>query len=113
MFIKYLILTLAILFIYPAQANTSPITITSGVPYEQAKASLVADGWKPVKNSKISSSSLYAQEIFEKGLTEVLDCISMDLDACTFLYIRNNKRIIVRTITRDLKVDKVYLMNKK
>jgi hypothetical protein len=96
-----------------AQASDFPSSIKSGVPYEEAKASLMADGWKPLVNSKITNSSLYAQEIFEKGSTEVVDCISMEIDGCTFRYIKNKKILEIRTITRDLKVDKINLINKK
>jgi hypothetical protein len=111
--IKTLLICLGLIVTLSAQANTLPLSIQAGLPYEQAKAALIADGWTPFVNSKITHSSLYAQEIFEKGLTEVVDCISMELDACTFRYIKNNGTLEVKTITRALKVDKVNLINKK
>ena len=73
----------------------------------------MADGWKPLVNSKITNSSLYAQELFDKGSTEVVDCISMEIDGCAFRFIKNKKILEIRTITRDLKVDKVNLIHKK
>jgi hypothetical protein len=110
--IKTLLICFGLIVTLSAQANTLPLPIQAGLPYEQAKAALIADGWKPVVNSKIMRSSLYAQEVFEKGSTEVVDCISMELDACSFRYIKNNKTLEVRTITRDLKVDKVNVIKK-
>lgn len=110
--IKILLICLGLLINVSAQANTPPLPIQPGLPYAQAKAALIADGWSPVINSKITHSSLYAQEIFEKGSTEVVDCISMELDACSFRYMKNNKTLEVITITRDLKVDKVNFIKK-
>jgi hypothetical protein len=111
--INTLLICLSLLFAFSAEANGLQFNIKAGLPYDEAKASLIADGWTPLVNSKITHSSLYAQEIFEKGLTEVVDCISMELDACSFRYIKNNKTLEVKTITRALKVDKVNLINKK
>jgi len=111
--INSLLICLSLLFAFSAEANGLQFNIKAGLPYDEAKASLIADGWTPLFNSKITYSSLYAQEIFEKGLTEVVDCISMELDACSFRYIKNNKTLEVKTITRALKVDKVNLINKK
>lgn len=109
---KTLLICISLIFSLSAQANTVLFPIQAGLPYDQAKASLIAHGWTPVVNSKIAHSSLYAQEIFEKGSTEVVDCISMELDACSFRYIKNNKTLEVRTITRELKVDKVNFIKK-
>lgn len=110
---KTLLIGLSLLISVSAKANTLPLAVKVGMSYEQAKVSLIADGWVPVVNSKIGQSSLYAQDIFEQGLTEVVDCISMELDACSFRYVKNNQALEVRTITRNLKVDKVIFMNKK
>jgi len=112
MLIRTLFLCLGILFTVAAKASDTPPSIKSGVPYDQARASLIADEWQPIINSKISLSSLYAHEIFEQGYTEVVDCISMELDACTFRYVKNHKTLEIRTITRALKVDKVNLIKK-
>lgn len=111
--INTLLICLSLLLAFSAEANGLQFNIKAGLPYDEAKASLIADGWTPLVNFKITHSSLYAQEIFEKGLTEVVDCISMELDACSFRYIKNNKTLEVKTITRALKVDKVNLINKK
>lgn len=110
--IKNLLICFGLIVSVSAQANTLPLSTQAGLPYDQAKAALIADGWKPIVNSKITRSSLYAQEVFEKGSTEVVDCISMELDACSFRYIKNNKTLEVRTITRDLQVDKVNFIKK-
>ncbi len=113
MYTKISLLSSVLLLSLSAQASDFPSSIKSGVPYEIAKASLIAEGWKPLVNSKIQNSSLFAQEIFEKGSTEVVDCISMEIDGCEFRYIKNKKILEIRTITRDLKVDKINLINKK
>ena len=112
MLVRALFLCLGILFTASAKAADTPSSIKTGVPYYQARASLIADGWVPVLNSKISRSSLYAQEIFEHGYAEVVDCISMELDACTFRYSKNHQVLEIRTITRELKVDRVKPIKK-
>lgn len=80
--------------------------------YKDARKVLINDGWKPLNNLKISGSSLYAQELYEQGMPEVVDCISMELDGCSFRFIKNNKKLEVRTITRDLKIDKINFIKK-
>jgi hypothetical protein len=113
MYTKTLLLCLALLFLLSAQASDLPSSIKTGMPYDEAKGSLVADGWKPLVNSKITNSSLYAQELFEKGSTEVVDCISMEIDGCAFRFIKNKKILEIKTITRDLTVDKFNLIKQK
>jgi hypothetical protein len=61
---------------------------------------LLAKGWQPVPNRAIQNSSLYAQEIHSLGLSEVVDCISMEIDACTFQYRKNKQVLTIKTITR-------------
>jgi hypothetical protein len=112
MFFRMNLICLTIAFTLTAQANSLPTFVEVGISYEQAKTSLIADGWKPVVNAEILRSSLYAQEIFEHGSTEVVDCISMELDACSFRFIKNNRPLEIRTITRELKVDKVKHIKK-
>ncbi len=111
--IKIILVGSGMLLTCPAKANNLSLPIQAGLQYDQAKASLIADGWTPIVNLKITRSSLYAQEIFEHGSTEVVDCISMELDACTFRYVKNKKILEVRTITRDLKVDNINFINRK
>ena len=113
MYTKTSLICLGLICSLSAKASDLPSSIKTGMPYSEAKSSLIAVGWKPVVNSKITNSSLYAQEIFEKGSTEVVDCISMEIDACAFRFIKNKKILEIRTITKDLKVDKVNLINKK
>ncbi len=107
-----IVLCLAIPFTSSAMAGDIPASIKAGLPYDQARASLIADGWAPVVNAKILRSSLYAQEIFEHGYAEVVDCISMELDACTFRYSKNHRVIEIKTITRTLLVDRVSSLKK-
>ena len=113
MYTKISLICLGLICSLSAYASDLPSSIKTGMPYEEAKASLMADGWKPLVNSKITNSSLYAQELFDKGSTEVVDCISMEIDGCAFRFIKNKKILEIRTITRDLKVDKVNLIHKK
>ena len=113
MYTKTSLICLGLICSLSAKASDLPSSIKTGMPYKEAKSSLIKDGWKPLVNSKITNSSLYAQEIFEKGSTEVVDCISMEIDACSFRYIKNKKILEIRTITRDLNVDKINLINKK
>jgi hypothetical protein len=40
-------------------------------PYEEVRVALISRGWQPVNNNKIVDSSLYAQEIASKGMTEI------------------------------------------
>lgn len=86
--------------------------LEQGMPYETAKKLLIADGWTPSKNTKISQSSLYAQELYEQGMTEVVDCVSMELDGCRFYFVKKNQTLEVKTITRRLRLDKFSLVKK-
>ncbi|AKR42227.1 hypothetical protein ACJ67_01375 [Methylophilus sp. TWE2] len=79
--------------------------IAEGKSYNEVKQTLIDNGWAPIKNTKIDRSSLYAQEIYAMGLTEVTDCISMEIDGCTFLYQKGKQRLEIKTITRQLSVE--------
>jgi hypothetical protein len=78
--------------------------IQAGQPYKEVKQTLIDKGWAPIKNTKIDRSSLYAQEIYAMGMTEVTDCISMEIDGCTFVYQKGKQRLEIKTITRQLSV---------
>lgn len=79
--------------------------IQAGQPYNEVKQTLMEKGWAPIKNVNIDRASLYAQEIYSMGLPEVTDCISMEIDGCTFLYRKDKQRLEIKTITRQLSVD--------
>lgn len=111
--IRALIIFSLLLAMLPAKAGQVLPKITKDMAYEDAKKVLIADGWKPVHNLKISGSSLYAQELYEQGMLEVVDCISMELDGCRFYYTKKNQTLEIRTITRQLKVEKMHIINKK
>jgi len=87
--------------------------IQAGQPYKEVKQTLIDKGWAPIKNTKIDRSSLYAQEIYNMGMTEVTDCISMEIDGCTFKYQKGKQRLEIKTITRQLSVEsfRVYRKN--
>lgn len=74
----------------------------AGQPYQEVKAELIKQGWQPVKNAKIGNSSLYAQEVYQHGLEEVVDCVSMELDGCWFKFKKGKQMLEVKTITREL-----------
>lgn len=89
----------------PVLAHNDLSFVKQGKSYLEIKAALSDNGWKPIKNKRIAQSSLYAQEIYEQGMTEVTDCISMELDACQFRFSKNNQILEIKTITRQLSVD--------
>jgi hypothetical protein len=96
-----------------AQAETGLPGFDHGMPYEAFKKTLIAQQWKPVNNQKISNSSLYAQELYAQGMLEVVDCVSMELDGCWFYYTKKNRTLEVRTITRQLKVEKITFIKSR
>jgi hypothetical protein len=104
-----IILFIFLIFSIQASAESKLPMINQDMDYKEAKIVLMKDGWKPLTNRKISQSSLYAQELYEQGLTEVVDCISMELDGCWFYYTKKNQRLEVRTITKALKIDQIKL----
>lgn len=115
--LKILIKALAVIFgllmALPANAESLFPILNQGMPYEDVKKTLIADGWKPLKNQKISWGSLYSQELYTLGMTEVVDCISMELDGCVFYYTKNSQTLEVRTITRQLKLEKMQILKKR
>lgn len=111
--IKALILLSGLLISFYANAeNIFPI-VHQGMPYEDVKKTLIADGWKPLKNQKISGSSLYAQELYALGVTEVVDCISMELDGCWFYFTKKNQTLEVKTITRQLEFETLKILRNR
>ena len=80
-------------------AATDLSFIKPGLIHQELRPNLLAKGWQPVPNSAIQNSSLYAQEIHSLGLSEVVDCISMEIDACTFQYRKNKLVLTIKTIT--------------
>ncbi len=95
-----------------ANADDSFTMLHEGMPYNEARNAVMADGWQAVKNKHIERSSLYASDIYNQGLTEVVDCVSMELDACRFRFEKGDKVLVVKTITRKLTVDSYTVMKK-
>lgn len=89
----------------PVLAAADLSWMTQGMPYADARPVLLEQGWKPIKNAQIEQSSLYAQDIYVQGYVEVVNCISMELDACTFRFSQKNQTLEIKTITRTLNVD--------
>jgi hypothetical protein len=83
-----------------ALAATDLSFIKPGMIHQVLRPSLLLKGWQPVPNLAIENSSMYAQEVHGTGLTEVVDCISMEIDACTFQYRKKNQVLTIKTITR-------------
>jgi hypothetical protein len=111
--IKALTLFSGLLIMFHANAENILPIINKRMPYEDVKKTLIADGWEPLNNLKISQSSLYAQELYGQGMTEVVDCISMELDGCRFYYTKKNRTLEVRTITRQLTLEKLNILKNR
>ncbi len=88
-----------------AQSSQLSALLQNGMPYGAAKNALIQQHWIPVPNQHIQDSSLYAQELFEQGMQEVADCISMELDACWFIYQKGKQKLRIKTVTRNLMLD--------
>jgi hypothetical protein len=99
----------AAVFLVSLSAHAELPNFTAGQPYQEVKAELIKQGWQPVKNMKIGNSSLYAQEVYQQGLEEVVDCVSMELDGCWFKYKKGKQVLEVRTITREFKIESIKL----
>lgn len=108
---KALLLSLTLLVNASVLASSDLADLIINQPYTETRATLIAKGWSPVKNNDITSSSLYAQEIYLQGMEEVIDCVSMELDACWFEFSQGEKRLQLKTITRQLKLDTYERMN--
>ncbi len=78
-------------------------------PYSEVRAGLISQGWKTITNKKIQDSSLYAQDIFNQGYEEVLDCISMERDQCKFVFKKNKQLILVTTKDKTLNVESIEI----
>ncbi len=109
---KLLVMTSLMIVNSSTLADNDLSVIKQGKPYQEVKAALSDKGWKPIKNKRIGQSSLYAQEIYDQGMTEVTDCISMELDACQFRFSKHNQILEINTITRQLIVDSFHTYKK-
>lgn len=98
-------LTITLMLSSVALAANDLSFIQSGQPYTEVKQTLIAQGWAPMQNTRIDRSSLYAQEVYALGMTEVTDCISMEIDGCTFVYQKGKQKLEIKTITRQLRVE--------
>ena len=105
--------SIAALLLLSFQAQAELPNFTAGQPYQQVKAELIKQGWQPVKNTKIGNSSLYAQEVYQQGLEEVVDCVSMELDGCWFKYRKGKQLLEVKTITKKLNFDSLNYKSPK
>jgi hypothetical protein len=104
-FYELYMLALCLLCTPFAYANESLIKLQEGMPYGEVKKILIAQGWQGINNQQIENSSLYATEIYNQGMTEVVDCISMALDGCQFRFQKDDQILEIKTITRQLIVD--------
>lgn len=96
-----------------ASAKPDLAFLDQGLAYADARKTLVDKGWQPIKNENIEQSSLYAQDMYVQGYEEVVNCISMELDACTFRFHQNNQVLEVKTITRKLNVESFKTYKKR
>ena len=107
---KLYTLALCLLCMPLAYADESLIKLQEGMPYGEVKKILIAQGWQGINNQQIENSSLYAAEIYNQGMTEVVDCISMALDGCQFHFQKDGQMLEIKTITRQLIVDSFSIM---
>lgn len=87
--------------------------IQQGQAYQNVKQTLIDSGWAPVKNANIDQASLFAQEVYAAGMTEVTNCISMEIDGCKFLYQKGKQTLEIKTITRQFNVESFRVYQKK
>jgi hypothetical protein len=113
MHLKILIFLLGLFMAFASQANDDLSIVQTGSQIQEVRNLLIKRGWSPIKNLKIANSSLYGQEIYEQGLIEVKDCISMELDACWFEYTNKNQILKIKTTTRLLKIDSYQTIKKR
>jgi hypothetical protein len=66
---SYCMALLLLCFNLPAQARDGLDAIQKNMAYADLKPTLMAQGWVPVSNQKITQSSLYALEIYKQGYT--------------------------------------------
>ncbi len=111
-FHKIYTLTLCLFSISLSDANESLAMLGAGMPYNEAKKMLITQGWHGLHNQQIESSSLYANEIYNQGMTEVVDCISMELDGCRFYFQKKSQLLEIKTITRQLTVDSFRIIKR-
>lgn len=109
---KIYLICLCLFYVSLLSANERFTTLKEGMPYEEAKNALLAKGWQAVENKQIDHSSLYAAEIYNQGMTEVVDCISMELDACRFQFEKGAEVLVIKTITRRLTFDSFTIIKK-
>lgn len=102
---KLLVFTLALMTSTLVNAVDLSAGLQPGTPYQKARAWLIEQGWQPVVNQHIDRSSLYASEVYAQGMTEVVDCISMEIDGCSFRFVRKQHGLEVKTITRQLQLE--------
>lgn len=105
---------IAFTFLWPIllQAQQLYPEIAEGSSYDEVKKRLIATGWEPINNANIKASSLYAQDLYELGNQEVVDCISMELDGCWFKFKKGKQILQVKTITRKLTLEKIDLLSR-
>jgi hypothetical protein len=105
---QYLVILL-LCFQHQTKAQDELGFMQQNMAYADVRALLINKGWMPLKNLKVEQSSLYAQEIYDQGYTEVVDCISMALDGCKFRFKQKNTLLEVNTITRQLLVESHFI----
>jgi hypothetical protein len=101
--------SIAAMLLLSFQAHAELPNFTAGQPYQEVKAELIKQGWQTVKNAKVGNSSLYAQELYQQGLEEVVDCVSMELDGCWFKYKKGKQALEVKTITEQLRFESLKI----
>jgi|Laugrespbdmm15dd_1035085.scaffolds.fasta_scaffold148480_1 hypothetical protein len=111
MYSKFLIILILGLFSVVTNATdaTSEFKNYINKPYEKFRNNLINNGWSPLINKDNEKRSFYAQEVSDKGYSEVINCISMERDECEFAFIKKQKIIFIKTKDKNFIVYSITL----
>jgi len=94
---NFLAATLLFSAISQAQAQVIP-RISPDTPYQQVRAALIKEGWRPVRQQQEEFDSM-ANEHKQLGWTEVKSCAGSGLAPCIFIWQnKQGKRLEVVTV---------------
>jgi hypothetical protein len=69
-------------------ASAAPeVPVIKGLTYDQARAALLAAGWKPGHGSKFDDMAVNQSVFHERGYTEVVSCDFDPAAACRFQFV--------------------------
>lgn len=81
-------------------AANAAVPAVKGMPYDEAKQSLIQAGWAPASNIKQEADDTYAQSYAkEYGFTEVESCAGSGLLQCAFIFVDPKAGTRLRVVT--------------